>query len=129
MKKGTAALEQPGWHSELGKHREGLLQHKDGHVLYICKELSCSSAAGNCVWGSSDFIEDSELRVAEELHMSSQCNIVLDRANTILVRTCRGKVCTYITSVLPSLFANFHDSAPLSKSPHYVFSMTPNSAD
>lgn len=84
---------------------------------------------GNFVWGNSDSEEDSELRVAEELHMSSQGNIVLDGANRILGCTRISKVCAYITSVLPGLFSNFYDSPLLSKSPYYVFYMTPNSAN
>lgn len=83
---------------------------------------------GKFVLGSSDSREDSELRVVEELHMSSRCSAVLDGANVILGCTRRGKVCKYVTSVLPDSFSNFRDSPLLSKSPHYVFSMTPNSA-
>lgn len=42
--------------------------------------------------------------------MSSEFNIVPDMANLILGCTYRGKVCTYTTLLLPSLFSNFHNN-------------------
>ncbi|PKU40524.1 hypothetical protein llap_9169 [Limosa lapponica baueri] len=45
---------------------------------------------GNFVQGNGDFAEDAELRVVEELHMSPQCNTVLDRANVIFGYTRLG---------------------------------------
>lgn len=63
MKKGAADLVHSAWRSEMGTQ-----------LCFSTKAAMSCPAAGSFVQGRSNSAEDPELRVAEELHMSLQCN-------------------------------------------------------